>query len=129
MKRRLILLHTRDKKFEELFMQAMLRIGGGVVLAARTVGEALQIVCAHPELDLGVIDFADGCHGMTLLSALDTCRPELPLVAVTSEDTYRAAAIAYANGVAACLSKPVLIDDLEMVLSQLGNRKLELVAA
>lgn len=50
----------------------------------RNVAEALRVVCERAPLNLAVIDFDDGCHGMTLLSALNVCQPALPVIAVTS---------------------------------------------
>ena len=130
MNSRLILLLTRDREFEKLLTEAVLATGAAVILAARTIEDALQIVCTRGrELDFAVIDFDDGCHGMTLLSALATCRPGLPVVVVTSKDVYHAAAVAYANGVAACLAKPIVASDLEIVIRELRNPKLELEAA
>lgn len=130
MNMRLILLLTRDRDFETNLTEAVLGTGPAVVLVARTVGDALQIVCTRGrELDFAVVDFDDGCHGMTLLSALDACRSELPVVVVTSKDVYHAAAVAYANGVAACLAKPIGASDLEIVIRELRHPKLELEAA
>ena len=130
MNMRLILLLTRDRDLEKTLTEAVLATGPAIILIARTVGDALQIVCVRGrELDYAVIDFDDGCHGMTLLSALQTCRPELPMIVVTSKDVYHAAAVAYANGVAACLAKPISASDLEMVIRELRNPKLELEAA
>ena len=129
MNSRLVLLLTRDHNFERLLAEALLH-HGAVMLIARNVGDALQIVCARGrELDFAVIDFDDGCHGMTLLSAVNTCRPELPIIVVTSGDAYHAAALAYANGAAACLAKPISAAELEIVIRELGEPKLELEAA
>ena len=130
MNTRLVLLLTRDREFEKLLAEAVLKTGAAVILVARNIGDALQIVCTRGrELDFAVIDFDDGCHGMTLLSALDTCRADLPVVVVTSSDAYHAAAIAYANGVAACLAKPISGAELEVVIRELREPKLELTAA
>ena len=130
MNTRLVLLLTRDREFEKLLAEAVLKTGVAVILVARNIGDALQMVCARGrELDFAVIDFDDGCHGMTLLSALDTCRADLPVVVVTSSDAYHAAAIAYANGVAACLAKPISGAELEIVIRELREPKLELTAA
>lgn len=130
MNTRLVLLLTRDHEFEKLLAKAVLKAGAAVILVARNIGDALQIVCTRGrELDFAVIDFDDGCHGMTLLSALDTCRADLPVVVVTSSDAYHAAAIAYANGVAAYLAKPISGADLAIVIRELREPKLELTAA
>lgn len=129
MNARPILLLTRDREFENVLTEAVLATGAGVLLVARTVGDALQIVCTRGrELDFAVMDFDDGCHGMTLVRALDTCRPGLPVIVVTSQDVYHAAAVAYANGVAACLAKPIGASDLGIVIRELRNPKLELEA-
>ena len=130
MNTRLVLLLTRDRGFEKLFTEAVLKTGAAVSLSARNIGDALPIVCTRGrELDFAVIDFDEGCNGMTLLSALDTCRADLPIAVVTSSDAYHAAAIAYANGVAACLAKPIRGAELEIVIREWRRPKLELTAA
>ena|ERR1700693_2114954 len=126
----LVLLLTNDRHFENQLSKALLEADGSVVLVARNVGDALQIVCARGrELDLAVIDFDQGRHGMTLLIAIDMCRQELPIVVVASSDTYHTAALAYANGAEACLAKAITPTELEMAIRQLRQPKLELAAA
>ena len=94
------------------------------------MNDALQLICSRGiELDLAVIDFDDGCHGMTLLHAIQTCRQELAIVVVTSSDTYHAAATAFANGVKACLAKPISAAELKIVIEELAEPKLQLAAA
>ncbi len=66
---------------------------------------------------------------MTLLSALNTCHEDLPIIAVTSGDAYNASTWAYANGTTACLAKPLVADELEIVIRNLNHRKLQLAAA
>jgi DNA-binding NtrC family response regulator len=65
---------------------------------------------------------------MTLLSAIKNCLETLPVIVATSSDTYHAAAVAYANGAAACLAKPVTTAELKVVIRQLRQAKLELTA-
>lgn len=126
MKPRLILLLTRDASLQTLLNEVLLG-EGAIVLVAHSAGEALQLICARVgELDFAVIDFDDGCHGMTLLSALHTCRPALPIIVVTSSDAYHAAAIAYANDIAACLAKPISAAELRIVIEELAEPKLQL---
>jgi CheY-like chemotaxis protein len=101
------------------------------ILIAHEPGDALQIICHQgKQLDLAVIDFEDGCHGMTLLTAIQTCCPEVPLVAIVpaSSDVYHASALAYANGATACLTKPVSSNELEVAIGQLDEAKLQLEA-
>jgi DNA-binding NtrC family response regulator len=123
-----VLLLTRDRKFEKLLREA-LRESGATILSARDVGDALQIVCTRgAELDLAVID-RDDCHGMTLLSAINACQHELPIVVVTSSDAYHCAALAYANGAAACVAKPITATELALAIHDLRAPKLELADA
>ena len=129
MKPKLVLLLTRETTFQALLVEALFG-SGAIVLVAHTVTDALRLVCARgPELDLAVIDFDDGCHGMTLLSAIQTCQPDLAVIVATSNDVYHAAAVAYANGAAACLAKPISAAELKIVIEELAETKLLLEAA
>jgi DNA-binding NtrC family response regulator len=121
-----VVLLTRDRTLEKSLSEAL---HNPVILMARDIDEALQIIATHSdELSLVVIDFDDGCHGMTLLSAIKNCLETLPVIVATSSDTYHAAAVAYANGAAACLAKPVTTAELKVVIRQLRQAKLELTA-
>jgi DNA-binding NtrC family response regulator len=125
---RFVLLLTHDRQFEKLLIEALAE-PSATVLAARNVGDALQIVCTRSnELDLAVID-RDDCHGMTLLSAINACRHKLPIIVMISSDAYHCAALAYANGAAACLAKPITATELSLAIHELREPKLELTAA
>lgn len=128
MNTRFILLLTRDARFQILLSEALCA-GGAIVRVVRNVGEALGVVCERAPLNLAVIDFDDGCHGMTLLSALNVCQPNLPVIAVTSSDVYHATALGYANGAAACLAKPISAVELRTVIERVGEPKLQLACA
>lgn len=127
MKPRLVLLYTHDRNFDRLLSEALIGTGA-IVLIARSVGDAVQVVSSRGrELDFAILDFNDGCRGMTLLSALHTCCEKLPTLVVTSEDAEHATAVAYANGARVCLTKPLpaallanAIADLHLSHSQLA---------
>jgi DNA-binding NtrC family response regulator len=124
----LVLLLTQDARLQLSLTQTP-ACADATVLLAHELGDALGVVCSHgKELDLAVIDFDDGCHGMTLLNAIHMCCPEVPLVAIVpaSGDIYHAAALAYANGATACLTKPVSSSDLEIVVDELSKAKQQL---
>lgn len=128
MKPRLILLLTCDPEFEDVLTEA-LRGDDTAVLVSHTLESALETVCSRGrELDIAVIDFVDGCHGMTLLRAIKTCRQDLPVIVVTSSDLYHAATMAYANHVEGCLAKPVTGAELKLVLEELRTLKPMLTA-
>jgi len=121
----LVLLLTQDRDFEKLLTEALR--SDATILVTRNVGDALQILCTRgAELDFAVID-RDDCHGMNLLSAINACRHELPIVVMTCE-AYHCAALAYANGAAACLAKPITSAELRLAIQELRRPKLELAA-
>jgi DNA-binding NtrC family response regulator len=126
---RSILVMTDDVALEAQ-VAAIVADGITEVRMARNVDAALQIVCEHGQgLDLAVIDFEEGCHGMTLFTALHVCQPDLRIISIIAgNDVYQSAAIAYANGVAACLAKPANEADLRMVIEKLNQPKLQLAA-
>jgi DNA-binding response OmpR family regulator len=127
MKPRLVLLYTRDRSFDRLLSAALIGTGA-IVLIARSVGDALQVVSSRGrELTFAILDFNDGCRGMTLLSAINTCYQQLPTLVVTAKESEHANAVAYANGARVCLNKPLpsalladAIEDLHPAHSQLA---------
>jgi DNA-binding NtrC family response regulator len=119
MKERRALLFTSDAEFESMVRQAILGTDT-FLLIARTVGDALQIVCQRGhELDFAIMAFSEHCHGMTLLSAIHGCYEQLPALVVVEKDSGHASALAYANGACICLSKPVSIPELTSAIADL----------
>jgi DNA-binding NtrC family response regulator len=115
----IILLFTCDLTLDRLVSEALLNTGA-VVLTARNVAQALQLVSKRGrELNLALMDFEEGCRGMTLLSAIHTCYQELPILVTTSNDTCHAKAVAYANGARVCLNKPVSAAQLASTIENL----------
>lgn len=104
---RLALLYMRDDDLERVVRRALWGTGT-ILLIARTVDDALQIVCRrHRELDVAIMPFSEDCHAITLLSAIRGCCEQLPTLVVVDKDSEQARALAYANGARFCLSKPV----------------------
>jgi DNA-binding NtrC family response regulator len=102
-----IVLLTSDPALENVVADALLATGG-ISHLARNPGDALKIVCGTGrDLHLAVIDFEHGPHGMTLLKAISTCREDFPVIVIMHEDEKHVEALAYANGAAACLPKPI----------------------
>jgi DNA-binding response OmpR family regulator len=119
MKSPLILLFTRDGDFAQS-VRAALSGTGTVVLIARDVRDGLQIVYQRGrELDFALIDFDNGSHGMTLLSAVHTCYEQLPILVTTSEDAEDTSSLAYANGARAHLKKPLSAAGFAKVISHM----------
>jgi DNA-binding response OmpR family regulator len=118
MKTPVVLLLTNDPQLEETVAQTLFE-NGGVSHLAHDPGDALQLVCGlGRHLDLAIIDFDHGPHGMTLLGAINMCREDFPVVVVTRDDEKHVEALAYANGAIACLPKPVSVAQLENAMRQ-----------
>ena len=129
MKLRVILLYTRDPGFDSIVGEA-LSGSGAIVLIARSVAEALQIICQRGrDLAFALMDFDGGCRGLTLLSAVHTCFEGLPILVTTSKDAEHVTAVAYANGARACLSKPTQSARLANVIEELTAPNRQLAAA
>jgi hypothetical protein len=85
MKRRLALLDRRDHTFDRVLIEAVFGTGA-VVLIARSVGDARQIICRPAfESDFALLNFDGACPGMTRLSAAHTCYHQMPVLVTTSE--------------------------------------------
>src|ERR1700682_1549821 len=124
-----VLLYTRDPNFGGLLLEALSGTGA-VVLIARTVADALQIVCQRGRnLHFALMDFDGGCRGMTLLSAVHTCYEHLPILVTTSEDAEHATVVAYANGARACLNKPLPVARLANAIADLKATHNQPIAA
>ena len=129
MKPQIVLLYTRDRGFDGLLGEALSGTEA-TVLIARTVAEALQVICHRGrELALALMDFDGGCGGMTLLSAIHTCFEGLPIVVTTSKDAEHVTAVAYANGARACLNKPLHSRRLTNAIVKAMAPERQLVAA
>jgi DNA-binding response OmpR family regulator len=126
MKTPVVLLLTNDLQLEEAVAETLVE-NGGVSHLASDPGDALQLVCGlGRHLDLAIIDFDHGPHGMTLLGAINMCREDLPLVVVTRDDEKHVEALAYANGAAACLPKPVSVAQLADAMRECRRRQSQL---
>ena len=129
MKRPLVFLYTRDRTFDRVLSEALLGTAAGVLIA-RSVGDALELLCRRGrELDFAVLDFNEGCRGMTLLSAVHTCYEHLPILVITSEDAEHTTAVAYANGARSCLTKPHRASVLSTAIADLRVARYHPMAA
>lgn len=128
MKTPVMLLLTDDNELEESVADALSKIGG-ISHLTHDAGDALETVCSVNDLDLAIIDFEHGPHGMTLLSAISTLREDLPLIVVSPDDEQHVEALAYANGATVCLSKQDVATQLANTIGQLCAPKPEQVFA
>jgi CheY-like chemotaxis protein len=128
MKTPVMLLLTNDNELEELVADALSDIGG-ISHLTRAAGDALETICGVSDLDLAIIDFEHGPHGMTLLSAISTLREDLPVIVVIRDDEKHVEALAYANGATTCVSKQAVATKLAHTIRQLCTSRLQPVFA
>lgn len=121
-----MLLLTNDNKLEELIADALLEIGG-ISHLTRDAGDALETICGVDDLDLAIIDFEHGPHGMTLLSAISTLREDLPVIVITQDDEKHVEELAYANGATACFPKQAVAMQLANAIRELSKPRAEQV--
>ena len=124
MKTTVMVLLTNDSELEDLVADALSAIGG-VSHLTRDAGDALEIICGVHDLDLAVIDFEHGPHGMTLLSAIRMLRGDLPVIVITHDDEKHVEALAYTNGATACFSKPVSTTQLVATIREFCGPRME----
>lgn len=115
-----MLLLTNDNKLEELIAEALSEIGG-ISHLTRNAGDALETICGVDDLDLAIIDFEHGPHGMTLLSAISTLREDLPVIVITQDDEKHVEELAYANGATACFPKQAVEMQLANTIRELSK--------
>lgn len=121
-----MLLLTNDNKLEELIADALLEIGG-ISHLTRDAGDALETIWGVDDLDLAIIDFEHGPHGMTLLSAISTLREDLPVIVITQDDEKHVEELAYANGATACFPKQAVAMQLANAIRELSKPRAEQV--
>ena len=128
MKAPVMLLLTGDNELEELVADALSEIGA-ISHLTRDADAALKIICGVNDLDLAIIDFEHGPHGMTLLSAISTLREDLPVIVITRDDEEHVEALAYANGATACFPKQAVATRLANAIRGLSKPRAEQVLA
>jgi DNA-binding NtrC family response regulator len=128
MKTLVMLLLTNDNELEELVAN-VLSESGGLSHLTRDAGDALETICGVNDLDLAIIDFEHGPHGMTLLSAISALREDMPVIVITGDDEQHVEALAYTNGAMACLPKHAVRPQLMNTIRQLCTAKQKSVFA
>jgi DNA-binding NtrC family response regulator len=128
MKTPIMLLLTGDNELEELVADALSMVGA-ISYLTRDASDALQTICGVNNLDIAIIDFEHGPHGMTLLRAINALREDMPVIVITGDDSQHVESLAYANGATACLLKQAVTTELVKTICQLCTEKLERVSA
>jgi len=129
MKTPAIALLTNDENLEECVAQVLLETGGSSHLA-QSASDVLDLIgTTGQDLDLAVIDCEHGPHGLTLVGAISRVREAFPVIVLTGPGEKYIEALAYANGAAVCLSKPVSATQLAAAMKQCRRARPQLAIA
>ena len=122
MAERLILV-VDDEEPQRRVLAGFLRKAGYEVQAVGSPNEALAVVAART-VDLVLTDLRmPGKTGVELLEAVRGLNPEIPVVVMTAYGTVANAVDAMKRGAADYLSKPVDLDELEVLVARTLERR------
>jgi DNA-binding NtrC family response regulator len=125
MKENIVLLVDADGDSEGIVSEAATRTGRDV-LVAKTSRDAFRILRDQMQrLDLVIVDVDPSAHGwLALLEAISGCADRPPIVVITAlEETYMKP-ISMEHGAAACLGKPITVQQLSSSFSDVSKRSL-----
>jgi DNA-binding NtrC family response regulator len=118
-----VILVVDDEEAQRKVLAGFLRKKGYEVLGAGSVAEALGLAATRT-LDLVLSDLRmPGASGLTLLDGLKQANPELPVVLMTAFGTVATAVDAMKRGAADYLTKPVDLDELELLVARTLERR------
>jgi two-component system NtrC family response regulator len=117
------LLVVDDEESQRTVLAGFLRKRGFRVTAAATVDEALEAV-RHDTVDLVISDVRmPGASGLDLLDGVRRVNPEVGVVLVTAFGSVADAVDAMKRGAADYLTKPIDLDELEIVVARALERR------
>jgi len=122
MPERLILV-VDDEEHQRKVLGGFLRKRGFVVEAAGNADEAQRTVSSRT-VDLVLTDLRmPGRDGVQLLDAIREINPELPVIVMTAFGTVASAVDAMKRGAADYLTKPIDLDELELLVARTLERR------
>jgi two-component system, NtrC family, response regulator AtoC len=112
-----------DEESQRTVLAGFLRKRGYEVVGAASAGEALAAAAGQP-IDVVITDVRmPGQSGIDLLEDLRRRNPEVPVVLMTAFGTVATAVDAMKRGAADYLTKPIDLDELELVLARTLERR------
>jgi two-component system NtrC family response regulator len=117
-----VILVVDDEEAQRKVLAGFLRKRGFGVVAAAGVDEALKVAAART-IDLALTDLRmPEKGGIELLEGLHAVNPEIPVVVITAFGTVASAVAAMKRGAADYLTKPVDLDELEVLVTRTLER-------
>jgi DNA-binding NtrC family response regulator len=120
--RETVLLADDEPLSREFLQEALASFGCDVTAVAS--GDAALDALARGAFDLVVTDLRmPGADGMQVLAASKRAEPQRPVVLVTAHGTMHVAVRAMREGADDVLEKPVVLDELELLLARVRDRR------
>ncbi len=117
------ILVVDDEETQRKVLAGFLRKRGFETFSAAGVDEAVQIARSQT-IDLVLTDLRmPGRGGIELLEELRTINPEIPVIVITAFGTVTSAVDAMKRGAADYLTKPVDLDELEVLVARTLERR------
>ena len=118
-----VILIVDDEEAQRKVLAGFLRKRGFEALQAGEVGAALEIAASRT-IDLVLTDMRmPGQTGLDLLGALHRLNPEVPVIVMTAFGTVATAVEAMKKGAADYLTKPIDLDELEVLIARTLERR------
>jgi two-component system NtrC family response regulator len=118
-----LVLVVDDEESQRKVLAGFLRKRGYAVEAAGSPAEALAVAAARA-VDLVLSDLKmPGGSGLDLLDGLRRLNPEIPVILMTAFATVQSAVAAMKQGAADYLTKPVDLDELELLVGRVLERR------
>jgi len=116
-------LVVEDEEAQRKVLAGFLKKRGLEVIAAGSVDEALTLAAARI-VDVAITDLKmPGKGGLELLDGLRRLNPEIPVIVATAFGTVKSAVDAMKRGAADYLTKPIDLDELEVLLARTLERR------
>ncbi len=113
-----VILVVDDEPAQRSVLAGFLRKQGMEVLTADSADEALRLAASRT-IDLVLTDLRmPGKDGLTLLDGLRSINPGVPVIVMTAFGTIATAVDAMKRGAADYLSKPIDLDELEVLVAR-----------
>jgi len=118
-----VILVVDDEQAQRTVLAGFLRKKGFDVLQAASVREGLAEVSSHT-VDLAITDLRmPGEGGLDLLEGIRGLNPEIPVIVMTAFGTVASAVDAMKRGAADYLTKPIDLDELEVLIGRTLERR------
>jgi two-component system NtrC family response regulator len=118
-----VVLVVDDEAAQRTVLAGFLRKRGMEVVPAAGADEAVQIASSRM-IDIVLTDLnMPGRDGLTLIDSLRAINPELPVIVMTAFGTVASAVDAMKRGAADFLTKPINLDELEVLVARTLERR------